>query len=326
MGVNTHLRVNRLISLGVVVCLLGGIGVVAANEAPMANAGLDQDVQQGDWVYLDASGSFDPDGDLAAYNWRIETPNGTVIAPGCQDCAQTSFQVHQSGKYKVTVTVTDDEGANAADTMYVDVDAVQTPTPTPSRASQPRAPSSTGGSLDEFVQYQAETGEIVIHTDNPGDIRPHFFTNTEEGRDYMFSTDAWESIMEQPSTTIKDGKVILDGAQAQAIRDDLSDSPHTSTGNTWRFGSGTVTRDELTNSCNDWARCSAQGLEKRRTISEPTNSGSNAGGNEQYTSNPNWNDIGGDDGDYNSPSTGSSQENSGVNSGSNPIDSPGFRW
>jgi hypothetical protein len=39
------------------------------NQAPTANAGTDQTVNEGDNVKLDGSGSSDPDGTIASYSW-----------------------------------------------------------------------------------------------------------------------------------------------------------------------------------------------------------------------------------------------------------------
>ena len=98
------------------------------NEAPLADAGLDQEVPVNATVYLDASGSRDPDGSIDAYEWSIERPDGHMMDPACADCARTEFQVRQNGTYEVTVTVTDDDGATSSDTLYVRANHVEGPT------------------------------------------------------------------------------------------------------------------------------------------------------------------------------------------------------
>jgi len=98
-----------------------------ANEAPLADAGLDQSVSVNATVHLDASGSRDPDGSIASYEWSIERPDGTPTSPRCDTCAQSEFQVGMAGRYVVTVTVTDDDGATSTDTLYVDVADVEGP-------------------------------------------------------------------------------------------------------------------------------------------------------------------------------------------------------
>jgi len=92
---------------------------VSANEPPLAEAGLDQTVPTNSTVFLDATGSSDPDGSIAGYEWRIEGPNGNVVRAACPTCARTRFVARQAGQYDVTVTVTDDDGAQRSDTLYV---------------------------------------------------------------------------------------------------------------------------------------------------------------------------------------------------------------
>jgi hypothetical protein len=122
-----------------VVGAVGGVPVATAstdtgvdsgddeNEAPLADAGLDQEVPINATVFLDASGSRDPDGSIASYEWAIERPDGTPTSPRCDTCAQSEFQVGMAGTYAVTVTVTDDDGATSTDTLYVEVSDVEGP-------------------------------------------------------------------------------------------------------------------------------------------------------------------------------------------------------
>lgn len=112
------------VALVVNAVLIGGMtGTVAAsdNEGPLADAGLDQSVTVNATVYLDATGSRDPDGEIAEYEWRLERPDGNYMTPDCETCARTSFVVRDSGTYNATVTVTDEEGATETDTLRVHV-------------------------------------------------------------------------------------------------------------------------------------------------------------------------------------------------------------
>lgn len=96
-----------------------GTAVAATNEAPLAEAGLDQSVERTTTVYLDAGGSRDPDGTITNYSWHVEAPDGTTTTPACADCERTSFVPRQTGQYNVTMTVRDDDGATRSDTMHV---------------------------------------------------------------------------------------------------------------------------------------------------------------------------------------------------------------
>jgi hypothetical protein len=126
-----HTRLAVALPLAIAV-LLSGVGLATAGEVtdhpPEAEAGLDQHVEQGDTVLLDAGGSWDPDGSLTATAWRIEAPNGTVFRPDCPACTETSFVPHRNGTYNVTLTVTDDDGASRSDTLFVVVGPADPPT------------------------------------------------------------------------------------------------------------------------------------------------------------------------------------------------------
>ncbi|EJN61529.1 PKD domain-containing protein [Halogranum rubrum] len=103
-------------------------GVVAANEPPLSDAGLDQSVQRGSSVLLDGTGSRDPDGRIVEYDWTIITPNGQEITPVNESTARTTFDATHRGRYEVSLTVVDEDGASRTDTMYVTVERGRAPT------------------------------------------------------------------------------------------------------------------------------------------------------------------------------------------------------
>jgi len=92
---------------------------VDRDDAPFAEAGLDQESTVGDRVLLDGGGSRAASGDIVEYNWRITGPNGTTVRPSCRTCVRTAFVPDRPGRYTVTLTVTDADGRSDTDTMYV---------------------------------------------------------------------------------------------------------------------------------------------------------------------------------------------------------------
>jgi hypothetical protein len=117
--------------MGVVVVLAGavvlaGVGA-AAEEGPLADAGLDQTVPEGTTVYLDGGGSVASEGTITAYEWTITSPNGTTRTPECLSCELTQFTPTEVGTYAVTLMVTDEEGRTDSDTLYVEVEAHDPP-------------------------------------------------------------------------------------------------------------------------------------------------------------------------------------------------------
>ena len=93
-------------------------GVVVANQPPIADAGSDQTLSDIDGtgvesVTLDGSGSFDPDGSIAIYEWR----------EGATLLGNTATLVHNFsiGTHSVTLEVTDNGGASDTDSVSVTV-------------------------------------------------------------------------------------------------------------------------------------------------------------------------------------------------------------
>jgi len=100
--------------------------VPPANIAPTANAGADQAITlPTNSVSLTGSGT-DPDGTITAYAWaKIAGPTaGTIVTPGTANSNVTGLV---AGTYQFQLTVTDNSGATAKDTMQVIVNAAVPP-------------------------------------------------------------------------------------------------------------------------------------------------------------------------------------------------------
>lgn len=155
----------------VVVLVVGSLGVCGtaiAASGPMADAGLDQTVTVETAVQLDGTGSAHPDGDIRGYEWAIEAPDGSVIAPDCPSCERTQFTPEQAGRYEVTVTVRDDAGDTDADTLFVYVEdagpSVDLAGETVPDVGEPVEFTATAESLDAELEEVAWAvdDEIVI--------------------------------------------------------------------------------------------------------------------------------------------------------------------
>ncbi len=107
------------------------INVSNVNQAPTANAGPNQTVAEGDTVTLDGRNSSDPDGSIASYQWT-QTAGTSVTFSGSATATPwfTSPNVNIAGEaLTFQVTVTDDGGLSAADTVIINVSNVnQSPT------------------------------------------------------------------------------------------------------------------------------------------------------------------------------------------------------
>ena len=95
-------------------------GVEASNQAPVADAGEDQTLNDAgangdEFVMLTGSGS-DSDGEVVSYEWR----QGSTILGTTADITPTL----PIGTHELTLTVTDNDGASSTDTVVVTVNEV----------------------------------------------------------------------------------------------------------------------------------------------------------------------------------------------------------
>ena len=84
------------------------------NQAPIANAGTDQTAEVNKLIIFNGSGSYDPDGSIASYQWNFGDGN---TASG--QIATHSYST--AGNFTVALTVTDNGGLTAQDTARVSV-------------------------------------------------------------------------------------------------------------------------------------------------------------------------------------------------------------
>ncbi len=85
------------------------------NLPPIAAADATEVALIGETVRFDGSASFDPDGEIAAYDWSFDdgtTAEGVIVERTFAD----------AGEYRVTLTVTDDRGAMSETEVVVRID------------------------------------------------------------------------------------------------------------------------------------------------------------------------------------------------------------
>ena len=88
-------------------------------KPPVSNAGVDRNViLPKDSIHVDGSTSTDPDGNVVSYRWeQITGPSSTVISTPAE--AKTAINAFQLGSYQFQLTVTDNDGLQAKDTLQV---------------------------------------------------------------------------------------------------------------------------------------------------------------------------------------------------------------
>ena len=95
---------------------------ILANAAPTANAGVDLQVYEDNTVQLDGSASSDSDGSISAYSWQQIDSSGFPVSLSDATAVQPTFTapaVSADTALSFELTVTDDSGAQASDTVAI---------------------------------------------------------------------------------------------------------------------------------------------------------------------------------------------------------------
>jgi hypothetical protein len=96
--------------------------VTISNVAPVANAGPDRTVLRKTIVVLDGRGSSDPDGSITTYRWRqVAGPAVVLVGSTFAVAAFQAPNVQNPVVLEFELTVTDDDGAAAADRVTITV-------------------------------------------------------------------------------------------------------------------------------------------------------------------------------------------------------------
>jgi hypothetical protein len=161
-----------------------------ANEPPNADAGVDQDVEEGETVTLNGSNSFDPDGDNLSYQWEQIAGSPVTLLPN-PTAANPTFTapfVEPAGlSFTFELTVTDTSGLQATDSTIVNAISIS-----PSANLPPEA--DVGG--DQTVD---EDTTVTLNGSNSSDPEGNLFYRWRQvaGRPVTLSDPA----AEQPTFT-----------------------------------------------------------------------------------------------------------------------------
>ena len=99
----------------------GTVTATVANAAPVANAGVAQNVATGTTVTLNGSASSDANGDLLTYTWILTgKPTGSMAALASANSVTPTFLADVAGTYVVSLIVNDGKvnSSTAVVTVY----------------------------------------------------------------------------------------------------------------------------------------------------------------------------------------------------------------
>ena len=148
----TDCGMNALFNIGD--CDLYADGTQLFNYKPIAAAGQDQIVNPGNTVVLDASGSYDQDGEIESYSWT--QVSGDMINIEFSDSVVARFTMpEQGGGVDIELTVADNNGALDLDTTRIVIN--QPPT---ADAGEDQETGYSAVVLLDGSQSSDETGEI----------------------------------------------------------------------------------------------------------------------------------------------------------------------
>lgn len=143
------------------------ITATRANAAPVANAGVAQNVTTATLVTLDGSASADANGDALTYRWTLTSrPAGSAATLSSTTSPRPTFTADVAGTYVATLVVNDGQVDSAAATVTV----------TATRANA--APVASAGSAQNVTTATLVTLDASASSDANGDTLSYRWTLT----------------------------------------------------------------------------------------------------------------------------------------------------
>jgi hypothetical protein len=166
------------------------------NIPPVAVAGQDLFLEDGDSIELSGSGSYDVDGSIVTYLWS--NPNAesyTITTPNT--VATTITGAATGSSYLIRLTVTDDQGDSHSDDVYVHIDVV----------------GSQKISIRSSVPLANGTGTIEIKGSQPYEVVDLSFSlSGGDSGDESMDFSGWNQGVLDSSHTSRSGSVSLSSA------------------------------------------------------------------------------------------------------------------
>jgi hypothetical protein len=136
------------------------VTAAVANVAPVANAGVAQNVSTGSVVTLDGSTSSDANGDALTYAWTLNSkPVGSTAALSSSTSAKPTLTADAAGSYVASLTVSDGKLSSTAATVTVNA-AVANVAPVANAGMAQNVTTTTLVTLDGSASSDAN-GDLI---------------------------------------------------------------------------------------------------------------------------------------------------------------------
>ncbi|MGD9161933.1 MAG: PKD domain-containing protein, partial [Desulfobacteraceae bacterium] len=163
------------------------VNIAWVNDPPVADAGPDQDVDEGSSVTLNGSGSSDPEGDSLTYKWtQVSGPAVTFNDSKIVNPAFDIPYIDTDGESMTfQLTVTDEGGLQSSDTCIVNIVSVNNPPSADAGADQSvdeetvvtlSGSGSSDPDGDELTYKWTQASGPVVTLNNSGTIQANFIT------------------------------------------------------------------------------------------------------------------------------------------------------
>lgn len=213
---------------------LAGGPVDPVNKAPVANAGTDVTVNAAGAVALDGSASKDTDGQVVSYSWK-QTSGPSVALTGASTATASADipAVTTDTQFVFSLTVTDNEGATATDTVLVTAKAKVVDPVNEAPVAVLTAPATAKAGdvvlVDASGSSDANNDALTYTWDVPAGV-----TATQNGASLTFTAGSYSVDTTLTfSVTVSDGK-LTDSATVSVVV--AKDEPVVTCPNAWAEG------------------------------------------------------------------------------------------
>ncbi|MDD1781267.1 glycosyl hydrolase family 18 protein [Enterovibrio sp. ZSDZ35] len=202
------------------------------NKAPLANAGTNVTVNTAGAVALDGTASSDSDGQIVSYSWK-QTAGPTVSVTNANSATASANipAVTADTQFVFSLTVTDNKGATAQDSVVITAKAPSTGNTAP--VAQVTAPASaTAGTLvlvDASASTDADNDVLTYTWDVPAGVTANIngASLTFEAASYSVDTNLTFTV------TVSDGQLQSSASVSVLVE---KDAPVVTCPNAWLAG------------------------------------------------------------------------------------------